>query len=62
LLRNENASGEYYVRMIYQNSVIMKSMNEFRALIQSQSKDMLIECQPTNDDDDSTVNPFQDNR
>ena len=40
----------------------MKSMNEFRALIQSQSKDMLIECQPTNDDDDSTVNPFQDNR
>jgi hypothetical protein len=62
LLQNENASGEYYVRMIYQNSVIMKSMNEFRALIQSQSKDMLIECQPTNDDDDSTVNPFQDNR
>ena len=56
-----------YVRVVYRDHAVLRSMEEFRALILSQRKDLKVECVVMEETEEKKsggggLNPFQDNR
>jgi hypothetical protein len=52
----------HHVRIVYQDRVVLRSMDEFRELILSQQQDLSVECQIDDRSGEPGLNPFQDNR